>query len=497
MSVLPVTPAMSGLHAARWLPADLAEPEPSLGRLLRTLWRRRGIVAGVLLPGLALTGLALLLWPRTYTATAALVVNYEVTDPLNGKELPVGQVSSYIATQVELLQTPAVLRAVARKLALTGADDASVANVASIPNIANAADPAASAPPGGDGTRIDRAAMQVARALQIVPSPRGSQMIYVSYSARQPALAAAGANAVVDFYKAQDAERAAGPPGDRLRRHGEELAALKAKVDAAQQAATRFQQRNGLIDDGTRTDVDLLRLASLDERLLAARHARQAAELQAAQDPSTSDGVMASTQAQTFKAQLGVAELRLAQLQRHYTPAHPDVREAHVQVDEARAALAAVIRSYRDNASASRQVAQRLEQGLQRESAEQRGQVLARSRLQDEAAAYRLEVASALAVYQRALDGEDQIRFASTGGRSNVSIVSRATAPLQASHPRLLVGLVMGATASLLLAMAVAVLWDRAYPRIGDREEVEREFGPPHDVAVLGEFGRVPNRGAA
>ncbi|MDP4302813.1 GumC family protein [Leptothrix discophora] len=496
MSVIPASPGSypGPSHLSNWLPADLAEPEPSLGRLLRTLWRRRLIVAGVLMPGLALTALALALWPRTYTATAALVVNYEVTDPLNGKELPVGQVSSYIATQVELLQTPAVLRAVAERLALLGADDAS------------------RAPPGGDGTpadstradstpadstRADRAAMQVARALQIVPSPRGSQMIYVSYSARLPSLAAAGANAVVDLYKAQDAERAAGPPGERLRRHGEELAALKAKVDAAQQAATRFQQRHGLIDDGTRTDVDLLRLASLDERLLAARHARQAAELQAAQDPATSDGVMASTQAQALKAQLGVAELRLSQLERHYTPAHPDVREARVQVDEARAALAAVIRTYRDHASAGRQVAQRLEQGLQRESAEQRGQVLARSRLQDEAAAYRLEVASALAVYQRALDGEDQIRFASTGGRSNVSIVSRATPPLQASRPRLLAGLALGSAASLLLAVVAAVLWDRAHPRLGDREDVEREFGPSHDVTVLGEFGRVPNRGAA
>ena len=59
------------------------------------------------------------LWPRTYTAMVTLMVNYEVNDPLNGKELPVGQVGSYIATQVELMQTPEVLLAVVDRLRLT------------------------------------------------------------------------------------------------------------------------------------------------------------------------------------------------------------------------------------------------------------------------------------------------------------------------------------------------------------------------------------------
>lgn len=473
-SDLPAQPAVPWLERQQVRHDDRPEadePEPVIGPLLRTLWHRRVIVLGVLVPGLALTALALALWPRTYTATAALVVNYEVTDPLNGKELPVGQVSSYIATQVELLQTPAVLRGVVERLALVADRDYTRGY------------------PGRDGTLVDWAAMRVARSLVIVPSPRGSQMIYVSFSARRPGLAAAGANAVVDLYKAQDADRAAGPPGERMRRQASELAALKVKVDAAQQAATRFQQRHGLIDDGTRTDVDVLRLASLDERLLAARHARQAAELQAAQDPSTGDGVMASVQAQTLKAQLGAAELRLSQLERHYTDAHPDVGEARVQVTEARAALAAVVMSYRAQAQAGRQVAQRLEQGLQRESADQRGQVLARSRLQDEAAAYRLELTSALAVYQRALDGADQVRFASTGGRPNVSVISLATPPLQASQPRLLAGAALGATASLLLAVATAVLWDRSHRRIGTGDAVAREFGGPDGVPVLAEFG--------
>jgi uncharacterized protein involved in exopolysaccharide biosynthesis len=314
---------------------------------------------------------------------------------------------------------------------------------------------------GATSTAADWAAMQVGRALTVAASPHGSQLIYVTFAARTPTLAAAGANAVVDLYKAQDQARTAGPPGERVRRHAAELAALRTRVDAAQRAATAFQQRNGLLDDGSRTDVDGLRLAALDARWLAAQHARQAADLQVAQDPAVSTEVLGSPQAQALGAQLTAAEFRLAQLNRRFMPAHPDIREAQVQVDEVRAALASLVKSHRANAIAGRNVAQRLEAELQRESTAQRERVLARSRLQDEAAMVRLELASALAVYQRALDVDDQIRFASTRPRTNVAVISRATPPLQPSQPNVPTGLALGGAGSLLLAVAVPVLWDR------------------------------------
>ena len=89
------------------------------------------------------------------------------------------------------------------------------------------------------------------------------------------------------------------------------------------------------------------------------------------------------------------------------------------------------MQSYSANASAELSVAQRLEQNLQPAVAEQRAKVLAKGQLHDEAAKYLLELESAQSVYKRALEGYDQIMFASAGHYTNVSFVSRATPPVK------------------------------------------------------------------
>ena len=105
---------------------------------------------------------------------------------MNGKELPVGQVSSYIATQLELMQTPEVLLAVVDRLKLTRNKDY-VRGYS-----------------GDSGTLRDWVAKEVGRNLSIYQGQMGSQLIYVAYSARDPTEAAQVANAVAEIYKEQD-----------------------------------------------------------------------------------------------------------------------------------------------------------------------------------------------------------------------------------------------------------------------------------------------------
>lgn len=466
-SLVPRDP--SALAAMSYVPLEYVREEASLGQTLRVLWGYRWLSLFIVVIGVAITAAVMTLWPRTYTANASLMVDYEVTDPLNGKELPVGQVSSFIATQVELLQTPAVLRTVAERVGLLSHPDYTTGWT------------------GESGTMQDWVVAKLAKALEVAQSHRGSQLIYITFSAPDRALAARVANTLIDVYQEQDAARVARPSSERAQRYTRELEALQAKAEQAQRKATAFQQRNGLLDDGTRTDVDVLRLAALEERLLAAHVARRAAELRAARDPSVSDEVLASPQVQTLRAQLTTAELRVAQVERMYTPLHSDVREARQQAEDTRAALASAVAGYTANATAGHDVARRLEQDLDRAAAEQRGHVLARARLQDEAARYRLEVAAAQAVYQKSLEGYDQILFSTAGPRSHVGVVSRATPPVAASKPRVMAGMVLGSAAALLLGLFIPLGYERVNRRVRSRDD----FARYPDVPVLAEFGRM------
>jgi uncharacterized protein involved in exopolysaccharide biosynthesis len=455
-------------------PLNFVYPGLSLAQILSIIRAHRRLTTLIVLAVMSLTALALALWPRTYTAMVTLMVNYEVNDPLNGKELPVGQVGSYIATQVELMQTPEVLLAVVDRLKLTQNRDY------------------VSGYSGSSGTLREWAAKEVSKNLSIYQGQMGSQLIYLAYSARDSTEAAQVANALAEVYKEQDHSRSTGPPGERTKRYALQLGELKGKVDQAQRDVTAFHQRNALIDEGNKTNVDLALLETLEERLLEAQNARRAAEARASGDQSVNDQVLSSNLVQNLKTQLAVLEARLAQLTALYTPRYPDILDLQSQVQDARRSLASAVRSYTANASATLSVAQRLEQSLQRAVAEQRAKVLARGQLHDEGAKYLLELESSQAVYKRALEGYDQVMFASGGHYTNVSIISRATPPVKPSKPKILTGLILGCMAAFVLGLGLPLGYELFNRRVRCRDDVERHHGIP----VLVEFGRLRMRSA-
>src|SRR4029077_2350144 len=113
------------------------------------------------------------------------------------------------------------------------------------------------------GTLRDWAAKELGRNLSIYQGQMGSQLIYVAYSAREPIEAAQVANAVAEVYKEQDYARSTGPPGERTKRYAQQLGELKGKVDQAQREVTAFHQRNALINEGSKTNVDVALLENL------------------------------------------------------------------------------------------------------------------------------------------------------------------------------------------------------------------------------------------
>ena len=175
------------------VPLDLAYPGLSLTQILAILWAYRRLTVLIVVLVLSLTALLLALWPRTYAGTATLMVNYEVNDPLAGKDLPVGQVGSYISTQVELMQGAGVLLAVVDRLDLTQNKDY------------------ASGYRGERGSLREWVATKLAKTLAVYQSQLGSQLIYVTYSSDEPEEAAQVANTVAEVYKEQDHARSTGP----------------------------------------------------------------------------------------------------------------------------------------------------------------------------------------------------------------------------------------------------------------------------------------------
>lgn len=429
-----------------------------IAAIMLAYWKQTLLIIGAVI---LLTLAVVKFLPKSYTATATLIVNSNMKDPLAGQEFQEGSVYNYVQTQTELILSPIVLFPVIDKLNLIE-------------------DPGFAGRPSNTNSKALREIIENRLSTNLeVQTGRGGHLIYISTTARDPVMAAQIVNTVADVYISQERGRVNDPAGERAQRYSEQLAELRAKASAAQDKVAEFRKRNGITDvTATDSGTEMLALHSLEGKLVEAQTARRAVESNVV-DPSADDS---SGTAQALRSQISAQEIQLAQLSSTLGSQHPKVLELKSQMAASRRALTAQV----GNETAS---AKELESKLAAAVAEQRTKVLHLRELQDEGAKLSLELESAQSVYKRALDGYDQILFASVGNYSNVSLINRAVPPLKASKPNKLklmaLGILAGLGLGLLAPLAYELLFHR---RVRCADDIERQFGIP----ILAKLGALP-----
>jgi succinoglycan biosynthesis transport protein ExoP len=438
-------------------PADDSQSGLSLAQLWSIAWAFRVQTAIITISIIAATAAIIKLVPKTYAGTATLMVNYASNDPLIAGGLATGPVGTYISTEIELMQSAGVLLPVVDKLNLT-ADKNYTAGYRP-----------------GVGDLRQWAAEVLAKDLDIEQGRFGSQLIYITASAADPVLAASIANAVATVYLEQQKRRISAPATERAKSYANELAELKYKVGVAQDQVTAFRQKTGAPDaaapNNANVEADLL--ATLEQKYQDAQNLRRAAEVAASAESGP-----AST---TLRAQLDEQNKQLAQLRATMGPAHPKVIELQNQIE-------ATQHSLNNEITAQLAAARELEKKLAGAVEEQRAKALGVRKLQDEGTKYSLELESAQSVYKRALDGYDQIMFASGEHYTNINFVSRAAPVMKALKPNKPKLMLVGVMGGLLIGLAAPFGYELVLNRrVRCRDDFERGFG----VHVLTEFDAI------
>ena len=307
---------------------------------------------------------------------------------------------------------------------------------------------------------------QVLHAIAVSPVD-DSRVFAVSFTARNPILAAAVTNKIMDLYLSDQLGFKTAALWAANQWMENRAASLRTKLLAQEAAIARYRQQNGLIA-GVQAGIGTEEISSLGDDLMRAENDLAAAR--ARQDVSADGNGMAQNVI-AMRLQEAQAEAALDAARAHLGPNHPEVRALREQLDALRAAAGAETAAARTGVMTDAQAAgARLTTlrnnllTLQRESAREAAAEVPLQAMEQDADATRMLLETLLArmdqtTQQEAIETPDS------------RILSRAEPPARPSSPH--GALLMAASALAGLVAGVALAWAREATATTFRTEAE------------------------
>lgn len=417
----------------------------TLQQFLLILWARRRVVIGTLLGTIALVLAASLVLPKRYAASTDVVIDVKSPDPVVGVLLPGLTAPGYMATQVDIINSDRVARHVVRQMGLDHSQD-SLAKWAEETN--------------GKGDLVSWLASSLQRKLQVKPS-RESNVINITFTSSDAASAARFANAFAEAYIATNIELRVEPAkqyavwfDDQMRQHRDRL-------EGAQRALSDYQQKTGIVVSDEKLDFETQRLTDLTLQLTLAK--TQSAEAVSKQRLGGGDNlpeVLQNPLITQLKTDVARAESKLAEMSGNLGLNHPQYQRSEAELNELKSRLRAETARVAGSIGASSRVNQAKEGEIQAAIEAQKRRVLELRQQRDEISVLLREVDTAQRAFDAVGQRLTQSKLESQSLQSNISVLTPATEPVEASSPNILKNLVIGSFLGTFLAVGIALVME-------------------------------------
>ncbi|HWV18885.1 MAG TPA: chain length determinant protein EpsF [Rhodocyclaceae bacterium] len=433
--------------------------------LLNILFARHRVILGVWLAIVLVTLAICLVMPAKFKSTTAVVVDVKSPDPIAGVMMQGMTAPAYMATQVDIINSPRVARRVVSLLKLDESPDVRAAWM-------DATD--------GKGSLGDWYARVLQRALEVRPS-RESNVIEISYYSKQPEFAAAVANAFARAYIDTNIELRVDPAKSYASWFEQQSRGMRDHLEQARKRLSAYQQDKGIVVfSDERLNYENAKLAELQSQLVLAE--TQLAESSSKQKSTSKDtlaDVMQNPVVGQLKGELARAEAKLQELSRNLGVNHPQYQGQLSQIDALKRQVGIEIGRVNSGFATSAQVSREKASELRGAIDAHKQNILKLMADRDEVAVLQQEVDAA----QRAFDAINQRQLQSSleseSNQTNVSILTDAVAPLKKATPRTLLSLVVASFLGLLIGCCVALLLEFRNRRIYDADDILRMVGIP------------------
>lgn len=409
-------------------------------------------------------GVSLLL-PKQYTATATVVIDVK-PDPIAGQFA--GMLApSYMATQVDVIQSDRVARRVVRNLKL--ADNPQVR-----------ADWLEAT--GGQGDIEAWIAGRFKTNMDVRPS-RESNVISVSYRAPDPGFAAALANAFVQAYIDTALELRVDPAKQYSTFFDQRSKEAREALEKAQARVSAFQKEKGIIATDERLDIENSRLSELSSQLVMMQAvASESGSRQAQARGESADRmqeVLNNPVIGSLKADLSRSEARLQELNARLGDNHPQVVEAKANINTLRSRLDAETRRVTGGVGVTASINRQREAEVRASLEAQRTKVLRMKAVRDEGAVLQREMENAQRAYEMVLARLNQSSLESQATQGNIFVLGQATPPADPSSPRVVINTLLSSVVGLLLAIGAVLGLEMLDRRVRAFEDLTTAVGLP------------------
>jgi chain length determinant protein EpsF len=471
----------------------------SLQQFLLALRARFGVFVLSLVATVLVATAVSLLVPKTYKATASLLVDAKEEQSLSNMApdyFPQEKLG-YLLTQSEIITSKRVAGKVVEDL-----------HLADLPAAREAF-----AKAGGKGRIEDWLAENLLLKLKVETSQ--SSIIRVTYAAADPRFAARVADAFAKAYIDTMLELRVEPTRQAAVWYDDQLKSLRTNLEDAQAKLTTYLQKNGIVSGDERGDVDNSRLAALSDQVVKAQeqtfqwNAREQQAKKFLDEGGSLDqlpDVIDNALIQRLKADLVMGEAKLQQLGTQYGVNHPQYRQQLSENRSLRRKVEGEARKVIDGIENSARQSRQREADLVKAMAAQRTRLLQFKENRNDFTVLKRNVESAERAYDTAMQRHAISQVESRASQTNVTMLNAAVVPTRASQPRVALNIVLSVAVGTMLGIAIVLLMemsDRRVRSVGDlRLEVPvlavlNAWQPAGD-RLLGRFGTtraLPNPG--
>lgn len=433
----------------------------TLSQFLLILRARYKVMLFVLIATVSAVVTISLLIPKQYTATAAVVIDLKSPDMVSGLILQGMLAPAYMTTQVDIINSDRVAKGAAKLLGV----DTSGAAFAGLE------------------------ARKLQKGLDVKPA-RESNLININYVGDNPDFAAAAANAFAQAYIDVNVDLRVTPARQNATFFDEQAKATRDKLESAQLALTRYQQKNGITANDERLDFEIAKLNETSSQLTEIQG--QTTDSQSKRKSGKADTVaevMQSSLINDLKADIARLEAKLTEGNVNLGKNHPQTLRSEAELATLKAQLESETNKITSSIETTYQISKQREQQLQGAVSAQKTRVLALNRQRDELNVLRGDLESAMKAFELVSQRASQITIESRANQTNISLLNAATAPMDASKPRVMFNALVSVFLGLLLAIGLALVLELLNRRVRSARDLLETL----ELPVLGTIAAAPS----